>query len=281
VSNTRCPCSRPITYNAILCTNCGSRLEQALAELPSLLDDLEVTRTRQNRAGGANTGVLSRSYERPLPWSENASEAVEVIRLTLFGWCQILAAERDSYPTFNTPTSMSVHLLANINWLRHHEAADAALDEIIHATEYGTSKIDNPPTMLYAGPCDPDGQWHTNDLGAGGLWVLELQGPCSTDLYAHEGKRDVTCPRCQLVWKVEDRRDQMLEQAEDQLVTAADLSRFLSAYGEPLTADRIYQWVKRGHLAAHGHTATGRPLYRVGDATDVLTRISETRRKAS
>jgi hypothetical protein len=206
--------------------------------------------------------VLSRSYERPLPWDERASEAAEVLRATVVAWVRIAVEEGNVRCPSDDMGAMSRTLLAGLEWLRHHDAADECADEIGHAVTMARRVIDAPPGRLYAGPCDPKG---------------EFGDACPTDLYAREGATEVVCPACELVWNVKNRRDYLVDSAGDRLATAADLSRFLTMYGEPIKQDRIRKWASRKDddtppvLVSHGKDAAGRPMYRVDDVVKLLT----------
>lgn len=271
-----CVCGRPVADNARLCANrkdrngvdvsCTGRLERDLGDLGALADELQTTRLRQSRTGGQATGVLSRSYERPLPWDERAAVTADLLRSTVVAWVRIVLDERGGRCPQNTVKDMATFLMSQLEWIRHADQTVEMPDEIRHVATEARRVVDIAPDRLYIGPCDPDGRWG------------EL--PCPTDLYARQGATETACPTCELVWNVENRRQVMLEAAQDRLVTAADLSKFLSAYGEPLTADRIRKWVEREQLVPHGRDSAGRPTYRVSEATDLLASMNE-RRKAS
>lgn len=261
---TLCSCGRPVGDQARLCQGCTERLARDLGDIGALAEELTTTRLRQSRTGGQATGVLSRSFERPLPWDERASEAAEVLRSTVVAWVRIVLEERGGRSPADDMAAMGAFLLSQREWLRHHEAADEVADEIRHAVANAYRVVDSAPGRLYVGPCDPDGAFGDS--------------PCPTDLYAREIAAEVTCPACELVWDVKGRREYLLDAAHDRLVTAADLSRFLTVYGEPLTAERIRQWASRGQLLAHGTDAAGRPLYRVSEAVE---RLAETTKRRS
>lgn len=263
MSETLCAaCARPVGDQARICATCTARLARDLGDVGALAGELQTTRLRQSRTGGQATGVLSRAYERPLPWDQRASEASDVLRSTVVGWVRVVLEERGARLPDDTMQAMATFLLAHLEWLRHANSADECADEMRHAVALAYRTIDSAPGRLYVGPCDPQG--------------IYGESVCPTDLYAREGAAEVTCRVCDLIWDVQGRRQAMLDVAGDQLVTAADLSRFLSLYGEPLTAERIRQWSSRGQIAEHGKTPDGRSLYRVSEVTD---RLAESGRK--
>jgi hypothetical protein len=260
-----CACGRPVKDNARLCAGCTDRLARDLGDIGALTEELTTTRLRQSRTGGQATGVLSRSHERPLAWNEKAAEAAEVLRSTVVAWVRVVLEERGGRTPDDTAQAMSAFLLGQLEWLRHHPAADECADEIGHAVQLAYRAVDIAPGRVYVGPCDPDG---------------EFGDPCLTDLYARQGALAVVCPDCQRSWGVAERRAYLLELAGDRLVTAADLSRFLTVYGEPVTQERVRQWVAREQLTPHGWDQARRPLYRVSEAVAVLANARSRRKSA-
>lgn len=264
MSATTCDaCARPVADNAHLCAACTDRLARDLCAIPSLAVELVTTRLRQSRTGGAATGVLSRAYERPLPWNDHAADVADALRATVVGWVRVVVEERGGAWPEDTMPALAAHLLVAVEWLRHHPDAAEAADEIGDAVKRAYRAVDNAPGRLYIGPCDPRAEFG--------------ESVCPTDLYAREGSLESTCPTCDLIWNVENRRAYLVGQAGDQLVTAADLSRFLSIYGEPLTAERIRKWSSRGLLKAHGKTPDGRATYRVDEVTALLVTMGQQR----
>lgn len=285
-----CFCGAPVPDQAYACNTCTHGLERALGEVPALAEQLDLAITRQTKlAAGTFTGqrraepssddIEAAGYRhaaetlrlikqpgaavQPLTYDAAASDAATVLRSTLVGWVRVVVEERGSRWPADTLAAMGTMLLGQVGWLRHHAAAAEAFDELIHAIGFAWRAVDRRPDLLYAGPCDPSGDAHAAD-------GVDVPGPCPTDLYAAPGRSTVTCPRCQLVWDVEARRDYLLEAARDQLATAAELSRFLTVYGEPVKGDRVRKWAERGLIAAHGHDSQRRPLYRIGEAIDLL-----------
>lgn len=276
-----CACGRPVKDQATLCQGCTDRLARDLGEIGALAEELTTTRLRQSRTGGQATGVLSRSYERPLPWDERASEAQDVLRSTVVAWVRVVLEERGGRMPDDDMGRMGAFLLGSLEWLRHHQAADEVADEIGHAVQHARRMIDLAPEKVYAGPCreefvtgEPEQDW-PDDEGH-----LLNTACCVAELYARQGADAITCRNCGAEHSVAERHRWLVAIANDQLVTASVLSKFLSAYGEPLTADRIWKWAERGQLVAHGKDKAGRPTYRVSEAVELLAQMPMTRRKA-
>lgn len=276
-STPQCACGRPIGDQAYLCKRCTTVLAEALGDIGALAEDLDITRTRQSRTGGPASGVTSRDRERPLPWDERASEATVALRTTVTTWVQLVTTERGTRPPGVSLERMSRFLLGQLEWLRHHAGAQQAQTDLVAAVWHAQHVIDRRADRLYVGPCDTTGEWHQAEDG----WTGDLIGPCNTDLYAKPGEPKATCDRCGHTWDVAGRRGYLLDAAQDRLVTASDLSRFLSVYGQPIEAERIWKWRERGHLSTKGTDVSGRPLYRVGDAIALLSRLGDTRKRAA
>jgi hypothetical protein len=115
--------------------------------------------------------------------------------------------------------------------------------------------VDKPLQHVYAGPCDE----------------------CGVDLYAHPKASSVSCRNCARDYDIDSRRKWMLTKAEDQLLTATEMSRALPGLlQQALTASMIRGLAHRGRLTQHPphHTRPRDPLYRVGDVLELLNEIS-------
>lgn len=260
-----CRCGRPTRDEAYCCDDCLQSLSVALGEVPWLDEELEVTISGQK--GATYNGNTSRGAERPSPVHWGASEARGHLKALLVSWALFSVQEgvRNQSPQQELPTddlvALSRWLLWRVDGLGLHDIGPEAVDEITSAVAHCHRLIDRPADKLYAGRC-------TGDLEEDG-GIIE----CPEDLWVRVGSKDVTCRRCGTSWDVSDRRKWLLDQAEEVLATAVEISRAVSWLGtEPLTADRVRQWATRDRIITRGHDRTGRPLYRVGDAIDLLAK---------
>lgn len=278
-----CSCSRPITDHAFLCRDCTTTLERQLGDIPALAADLEVTRTRQARIGSQPLGIIVRSSETPIPWNDRASRALARFRATLVGWVRVCedwrvtpegpACRVCQHPTCATVRAtrapddtwqgMSAYLLAALPAFRHRPEVTACADDLDAATKAVESVVDRRPELTFYGPCGSVD--YADDLPVPG------SVPCPADLFGDKEATEVVCEVCAAVHKVSDVREFLVKAAQDRLATAVELSKFLTLYGEPLTAERIRKWAERGQLASHGRNAAGSPLYRVSEAVARLT----------
>ena len=245
-------CDRPVG-DGYVCQHCADRLERALGDVPALWEELDVVLTKQARYAAAEF----RRGERALPFNPEASEIGWVLRNTLTTWCRVVAEERGKPLPEDNPPAVARWLLNHVTWLRHHRAGAEAVEEITNIVAQVWRAIDRPAGRWFAGPCDQ----------------------CERDLYAKTGADSVTCRDCDLVYDVGARRTWLLEQANDHLLTAAEMARAVSWLGtEPLTADRIRKWAERKRIIARGHAihrGNEIPTYLVSDVVNLMAQDAQ------
>lgn len=255
-----CRCGKPTRDHAYFCDDCGDKLTRALAETPWLDTELETTITGRKGVDYRRSDGTP-STEHRLPVHMAASNARGHLKATLVAWVKFCHDEniRHQSPRHGLPAdtapAMSRWLMWRIDGLAFHDIGPEAVDEITKAVRDGKRVIDRPADKWYAGPCD-----------------------CGVDLYARAKSGQVKCceTECGLVYDIGERRSWLLEAAEDRLAPAAELARAVSWLGaSPLTAERVRQWAKRERIFAKGHDGRS-PLYRVGDAIDLLAEGAKT-----
>lgn len=258
-------CEAPTGDGQHLCRTHSDELAAALRAAPALADDLDITITRRNRTSGQQHG--SRSTNRPLPWNEHASACKVELTAIICAWAyetsQIDEDDRDPLAPIH---SSDTHELArwlgrNLPALRRHEQAGDAHAEILDAITQATRAIDLPPERKFIGTC---GQ-HPDD------WPRK----CKQDLYAMPNQRWVVCRNCTHRHDADERRQEMLDRIEDQLVHAGLLSSLVTDFGVPVVSATIRSWAHRGRLPVKGNDKNRRPLYRVGDVLDLALRRAD------
>lgn len=261
MSGDLCPaenCSRPRHDGWTLCDQHSWEIERSLGDIPALADELNTTLSRQT-ASGQRHGA--RSSEKPLAFDVGASEATFVLRNTLVGWVRDLLP--DPTPANDWPADrldvMAIWLLARIDQLRTHPAAEQVVDEIGAAVRECTRAIDRRAEKVYVGECGHDG--------------------CVIGLYAAPGRANVTCPGCKASHPVEARRDALRASLYDRLLTAAEIARMAAYLGDLLDRQRvrklIAKWEQRGVITAHGVNYRGDPTYPFGDTLAKLLDTKE------
>lgn len=252
-------CDRPAP-EATICTTCQSVLRAALISLtsgprsahdstptPGLAAELDVTLCRMNRQGVQGGG---KNPERPLPLNLHLSKVITALRQTIVTWTLLVAEEMPDTPPADTLEAMAHWLACRIRWIARHPAAAEAMDEILGAIEPCEHAIDNREDKWFAGPCD----------GA----------ECPADLYGLPGAVDITCRVCGTVYDSAARKTWMLEQANDLLATATEISRLMTKFGQPVSVQTIGRWRDRQALAVTIDARTGEQLYRVAHVVALI-----------
>lgn len=258
-----CNCGRPIPDNAHLCHRCTSHLARELGDIPALEHELDITRARLSRTGGQPIGG-GHSSDTPLPWDERPVKAGRDLALVLAAWAGLIQHERGGPIPAATLAAHAIYLLGSLDWLRHREEAPDAKPAIEQAVGRLRHAVDRDTPLVFAGPCN------SVDYDEHGQPVEGCE-PCPAELYARQNAKTIKCPECQTEHDVKDRREWLLELAEDQLAIPAHLSQALSSWGMPVEDATIRKWVERGRLIAHGVDDRGRKMYRVGDVRELVT----------
>lgn len=301
-------CARPVADNAYLCTSCGQHLEKQLAEIPTLIHDIEVTYTR----GSTSENVGARSASTALPWSENASVAIADLRAVLTVWARLIHDESHSKRAQQLPRADERHpdgeasiiisrwLLWHVEFLRHHHAGPQALADIGDAIGEVNHAMDIAAERRYLGPCwseyrhgdcecpchrgrgcELDDACFDRHVAGDDEPDLEPDACCLVELYAPRDVDVFVCRSCKTPHNVEKRQSWLLKRSEDQLGNAEFVGRALAGLGSAVTPVMIRGYAARGRLAAHGKDVKGRDLYRVGDVSALVHQIAvETERKA-
>ncbi len=277
-----CPvpsCDRPRPGNVSICGACESDLTIALAQIPDLAEQLEITLTRQTSKGSGG------GSEIPLPYGQPASEATAVLRSTLVGWVRVmeeglpvLDPVQPEGPWCETCGHVTCRQLARIAWLTvyvagpddtlesmarwllagrtrllRHPAVEEVVDEITAAVRAAWRVVDRPADSLFAGKC----------------------ATCQAGLYARPGAVRVRCRECGTGYDVAAQWEAMRGQIEDQLLHSVMMGAVLRQLGVMVADSTIRYWAQKGRIVAHGTDRSGRPVYRVGDVLDVALGIKQ------
>jgi len=252
VTNDECVIDSRPTDGAVLCGGCVAKLVTRLGYVPSLVEELEVTITKQDRVGGRGGGG-GQSFEPPSPFNERASDVRTQLRDRLSSWARAVAEHSGGVVPY-TPDARGTAVLA-ARWLAEHPwsvagypAAGDLFEEVSDDVRAAFQCIDRPPLATFAGRCD-----------CGGL------------LYARPGHGLAACRTCGLTYGVQEMREWMLGELEHREGTATEVSAILSAVGIRISYTTIHRWHARGYL---GRVDGYRPIYRVGDVAAVATRKS-------
>ena len=247
-------CTRP-TPDVNLCGGCVDTIRAELRSVPWLAARLEVPLTRQTASGQRNG---SPSANRPLPFDWSASVDLEALRDTLAVWARDIAARRHvTLDAPHTPTGYARWLLRWPTEIALHPDAGMFHSELVGLTRACRRTIDRHPDMMFLGPCDE--------------CAADLYAPINAVAVTCRGEHDDTTP-CGAVFDIPSRRVWLLEQAQDQLRTARQLSAELPwIAGVTVTAKLIGMWSVRGKITPflpHPQDPDRAARFRVGEVID-------------
>lgn len=256
-----CPiCEEPT--DAALCHGCARRLALALRDVPTLARELDVTITKRAKVAhraGPGPSVVELDPVK-LEFDIRASEALAHLTGILRSWAGNLADDLggDIGPTYSIGAT-ALWLASHADLIRAKDWAPDLYAEAMDAIKAATRAIDAPPELVFKGHCPkPADDGH----------------PCRAELWGKPGASEGRCRVCGAEVDYAVIAAAYMALAADLRAPASVIARALTAQGKPLEAMRIYQWVKRGHLAKVGKDhRTNQDLYRLGDVAEVLARM--------
>jgi hypothetical protein len=227
-----------------LCNNCRVSLDELLASIPELLDDLNITMSRQARTAER---VGSHSAEVPMPYHLLAAMVYRELadELAKGAWRFVNAHEGIAIVRQGGPYTHATYLRTVLRIVVNHPLAGATLTRLLASAGRARIAIDRPGGSQYIGICSHEG--------------------CDVDLYATENAATVTCWKCRQVHDVASRRRVLIRALDDALATATEIGRAVQVAGNAVKPATIWQWRRRGRIEVRGVTAQGAPLYRIGD----------------
>jgi hypothetical protein len=291
-------CAGRLADTAYVCSPCTDKTRADLLRIAELATEVEAAILKLVRYGGSGQG----SGERPVPWDDVRAGRAAAVGNTVSTWARHVAeshgipVEPPRVPRAAGPlcyhgqalplldrakppcrhyscaeigtrrSDLGVAIAASwlaehgqMEWLRHQREAAEAMAELREAAREVERIVDRPRDRWYAGPC-----WE--DLPTGGR--------CEVELYAVPGARVVRCRECRAEHDAAGRKAWLLAEARDVLAHAALIAAALTALGMPVAVGTVYSWASRGRIVAHGSDTLGRPLYKVGEALDLLSSTS-------
>lgn len=256
-------CANP-SGDGFVCRGCLGLLEQELAEIPWLADELRAEVKREVQHSNPYDSSPSTSAEVPVPVNLKAARILDHLANELGTWCRYLVESRPEWRLpRGTPSATSAWLLLRLETIRCHPAAGEQIEALTRTTASARWAIDRPPDRWFAGVCSA---------------LTEDGDKCPEDLYAKVESGVIQCRKCRTTHDIAKRRDVLLEAARDVLATASEAARAVVVWsdysrGETRLVRRIGAWVDRGRLQVRGHRrerGTDRPTYRIGDILVLL-----------
>lgn len=227
-----CPvCESPLYDNATICNACRNYLETCLLEVGRLMNDLDVTLTKQSqtRSHQASTEL----DPTPTPFHVGASKVGQDLRATMAAWCALVRdGTGHAFTRKPSPVNLAAYLVVHLPWLAHHEAAPDAYNEVTAACQAIEKVIDIDPGTRIVGICGHE----TED------------GPCPQTVWAHLYAATVQCMSCGQLWDVRERRLESYAHAYTTAATATTITRAFMVDGIAISAHRLAVWAGRGLL---------------------------------
>lgn len=259
-----CPVCTAEQPEGLLCHNDTTRLEQVLAEVPWLVEQLTITISKQAKIGGqAGKGAPARERN---PINYGALIVADELGNTLTTWARDIGYV-DTRVHQQSTKDANAYLLSNIALIRRHPAVEELLDEILDATSRARRAVDKPADRVFLGPCNgetPDDQ---------GRMVT-----CLDDLYCRPNSTWATCRTCGSEHDVNERRTWLLDQAADRIVTPREAAHLIGNVGHiDVNATRIRNWINRKQLPTR-LGPTDEKHFRLGD---LLILLAEKQEKAA
>lgn len=249
----------PATQPTTLCTTHGHGLTTLLRQVPSILDELDTSMTRQAKL--RPTRGLAAVEPVDLPFNLNAADSANRVRAMLLPWVRFVHAGTGAgYNDAISTPALARGLSLYAGWILQQPEAGKLLDELKAMVEDVRGVIDLRIERVFVGTCksifDGDGN---------------RQSTCPEQLYAPASREETTCPRCKATHHVKDRQKKALAAAQNRVLPPQMIARALTRKGEVLDVERIYNWSKRGLLKpASVDPRTKRKMYRLGDVMDVM-----------
>lgn len=300
-----CTCGRP-TAGAWLCDDCTLTFRWALANVSAYYVDLETVEVKAARYGsvGATKGSIGKAQPLPVdlrfvdakpigPGHRASATLAPGSQLkwdtwnTTVAWCRTVmedqpelhgpactdclhltcnAIRRRRWPRKTLP-SMINYLARQFRLVLSEEWAPVMFDEFRDLERRLGRMINRPPDRWYAGKCS----------------AVDAHGQCTVDLYATADRGVITCPGCETRHDVGERREILLAEAKDYLVTATEAAGALIAWtdydgSENKMVDRIRKWRDREKLEVREVTSLlgrDRHLYRLGDIQELMVQHAQ------
>jgi hypothetical protein len=279
---TGCGRSSP---DAFLCSSCTARLTRAYAEMPAQLRDLEITLTRQARAGKGD-GKATKKAEQPIPFDVAASELAHAVRTALSTQLRHLCESRGiQCPTIGSTASMARWLLSNVDSIRQDEAAADLFNGTMDIVHKLRSAVDNHGKR-FVGECTATIQpVEMEIIKHGHQFSVEISAPiagarkCGKDLRMKHGDTKIRCDArdpetkrmvgCGATYDAKEYVAGRLGKMGETYERIGFIGDALAMAGY-MKAATARQWVKRGKVYPWREDELGHPLYRVGDFLDLI-----------
>lgn len=259
-------CKRPTRNDAYGCDDCADELARLFADVPWLVEELDITLTgqRAKRPGAGSRGSTG------ITWNDAAAKNIHALRAHLVDTVRLCVKDRVRHQSpyvglpANNPDAMARWLLWRVDGLTLNRGFAHTLRTARRIGDAVLKVIDRPPDRMFLGMCQ----------------FAEL-GLCDGAIYVIVGKAIGKCRQCGTEYDPEERRASLEKALDDRLCTAAEIAELAVYLGLPAGREQVRklvnQWSKRGRLKpAPGANAAG-PRFRYGDVAPLLSVNYETK----
>lgn len=242
-----CGCHQP---EGLLCHDDTAALETMLAAVPELVRQLDVAISKQARVATVS-GVPFRSRAD----EDDGNEANLKHTRSPINWGVVAA--RDSLVV------EAAFVGQDVDWVRRHPQAGEMLGSFGRAVKNAYQAIDRARDRQYLGAC-----------------LAEEDGLiCHAELWIKPGSHQHRCTQCETVHEVGKRRAELLEKAEDLIVTPREASQYVGEVGGiTIGHQRIRNYLDRGRISKRP-SIDGKLRFRLGDLLVVI--LDESERKSA
>lgn len=275
-------CRTPVkTPSHLICEYCIADLERLLVRVDEVMDELAVTKNRQDVAGERNGGTGTR-LDAPAPINLTALDAEMRLHKALMGWALKLVQERVEiwdtqckgirdqalprtapvYPPKpklpgRTPHHLSNYLMGRLPYLATQPTTLGLRKRLTRHLDECATVCEREQPRIFAGVCPET--------------MEDVE--CGTYVYEPQGAVTARCKTCGYSWDIVEWTGRALVSKEYVIGYPPALSRMLSTGGVPVTEQDIRNWAARGVLdrANPEQDDKGRELramYRLGDVLD-------------
>lgn len=308
--NSCANCGRVVQDDYELCRVCTDALVAEIRKIPSLVVDMTITRTRQDRLTRGTVGGKSAETAVPVRLSNDAYRTRPTegpffeMENAVTTWARVLSDHlggglhdamdtpgliqlvqnnrsgnrRDPAAFSDDPTywveQAAIWIVVHAHHLRGLPAVAELHDDITSALARVRKVIDAMPPLAYKGPCGHTWTENGNTF------------ECVADLRTERGEEWVRCKRCQKLHDVRELDRRMLNHMRDRLYTLGEIHRLLTELGHRISRRVLYQWAddrkgeqrirpqgwreKDGHISRLWMRRTDPAVYRLGDVLDIV-----------
>lgn len=225
-----------------VCPRCVERLECDCANVPALVEQLNITITRLDHVY-APAAPADAEADETMPYNIAASQALDALRWALATTALHAGASQAQWDD-DDPEIIAAWIATNTATIASSDRGGPGVTSIREATSLALKAIDTLPERILAGPC-PD---------------------CGTRLMAFKDATKVWCDVCQQRHQVAGLKAAMLDKLGRERGSTTAIANMLRAAGLYIPRPTVESWAARGKLTRDGETAMGSAAYLVADA---------------